>query len=74
MLGDAALGHANGAAAEVIAAEEVSELTRFAGNLIHQSVSERSLRLRARVIGDDALRPRRRLAFAGRKRGIVGCA
>ena len=52
-LGDSALGRAASASAEVIAAEEVTELTRFAGNLIHQSVAERSLRLRARVIGDN---------------------
>jgi predicted Zn-dependent protease len=51
--GDAALRRSTAANAEVIVAEEASELTRFAGNLIHQSVSERSLRLRARVIGND---------------------
>jgi PmbA protein len=50
--GDAALQQAR-AGAEVIVSEDDSELTRFAGNLIHQSVAERALRLRARVIEND---------------------
>jgi len=50
--GEAAMQRARSDAAEVIVSEETSELTRFAANRIHQSVAERALRVRARVIGD----------------------
>jgi PmbA protein len=49
-LGDAALqGLAHGEA-EVVIVDERSELTRFAGNEIHQSVSEESRHVRIRLI------------------------
>ena len=51
-LADHALQRAAAPDAEALIVEESTELTRFAGNLIHQSVAERGMRLRARVIAD----------------------
>jgi PmbA protein len=49
-LGDQALTALAHGEAEVIIADSRSELTRFAGNEIHQSVSERSRHIRVRLI------------------------
>ena len=51
-LGDAALQLMDSSAAEVTVVEDSVELTRFAGNIIHQNVAEQSVRVRVRVIGD----------------------
>ena len=52
-IGDSALQLAGDRQAEVIVIEESTELTRFAGNRIHQNVAERAVRLRARLIADN---------------------
>jgi PmbA protein len=49
-LGDQALTALTHGEAEVIIADSRSELTRFAGNEIHQSVAERSRHIRVRLI------------------------
>ena len=46
------LGQVTRGQAEVIAVRQQQELTRFAGNVIHQNVAESSLQLRVRVIDD----------------------
>jgi predicted Zn-dependent protease len=52
-VGDAALARLQRGDAEVVIVDDVSELTRFAGNEIHQSVAERSRYVRVRLIDDD---------------------
>src|SRR5579872_1878779 len=52
-VGDAALTRLQRGDAEVVIVDDVSELTRFAGNEIHQSVAERSRYVRVRLIDDD---------------------
>ncbi len=49
-LGDGALASLAHGEAEVVIADTRSELTRFAGNEIHQSVAERSRHIRVRLI------------------------
>jgi PmbA protein len=49
-LGDGALASLAHGEAEVIIADTRSELTRFAGNEIHQSVAERSRHIRVRLV------------------------
>jgi PmbA protein len=49
-LGDGALASLARGEAEVIIADTRSELTRFAGNEIHQSVAERSRQVRVRLV------------------------
>lgn len=51
-LAEGALAHCSADGAEVVAATVDEGLSRFAANAIHQNVAERSLMLRARVIGD----------------------
>ena len=51
--GDAALARLQRGDAEVVIVEDTSELTRFAGNEIHQSVAERSRYVRVRLIDDN---------------------
>jgi predicted Zn-dependent protease len=51
-IGDVALAALARGEAEVIIADSRSELTRFAGNEIHQSVAERSRLIRVRLIDD----------------------
>ena len=51
-MGDRALASLARGEAEVVLADQRSELTRFAGNEIHQSVAERSRYIRVRLIDD----------------------
>ncbi len=51
-LGDAALASLARGEAEVIISDTRSELTRFAGNEIHQSVAERSRHIRVRLVDE----------------------
>ena len=49
-IGDSALASLAHGEAEVVIADSRSELTRFAGNEIHQSVGERFRHIRVRLI------------------------
>lgn len=51
--GDAALARLERGDAELVIVDDTSELTRFAGNEIHQSVAERSRYVRVRLIDDN---------------------
>jgi PmbA protein len=51
-IGDRALARLERGEAEVVIVDESSELTRFAGNEIHQSVAERSRYVRVRLIDE----------------------
>lgn len=51
----AALRHAVVGDAEALVIDTDEQLTRFAGNVIHQNVAERSLRLHARVVHDERM-------------------
>jgi len=48
----ATLDRAPGGQAEVIAVQQTQQLTRFAGNVVHQNVAESSLELRVRIIAN----------------------
>lgn len=51
----AALGHVVVGDAEALVIDNDEQLTRFAANVIHQNVAERSLRLHARVVHDSRM-------------------
>ena len=51
-IGDKALARLQHGDAEVVVVDDSSELTRFAGNEIHQSVAEKARYVRVRLIDD----------------------